>query len=125
MPNFLCDEPGEQPITRTECTFEEAGWSCNGTGFLWFSDERRQGQLDFPCPRCNTALFLSKAHARAAPKSFRIGCPCCGPGVTQMALRNAVDAARKFGRDFQTGSSAERALPEHPAGDDTNIRSRE
>lgn len=87
---------------RTECTFEAAGWSCRSTGFLWFSEERAEAQYDYPCPRCNSELFLAKARRRADPKAHRLSCPCCGPGVAGLAYRSALDIVER--EKFHCGS---------------------
>jgi hypothetical protein len=76
---------------RRHCTFQSAGWSCDSTGFLWFSGVRGAAQYDYPCPRCNTELFLAKAQKRAGRNALRLQCPCCGPGVAEEAYQSALD----------------------------------
>lgn len=92
---FVCEDPNSaQGMRKGGCDFEASGWSCNGTGFLWFRDEDVAERLNYPCPRCNTALFLEKAAARGKPAAGTLTCPCCGPGVREMALRSALEIAR-------------------------------
>jgi len=80
---------------RGRCTFESAGWSCGSTGFLWFSEARGAARNDYPCPRCNAALFLAKAQQRAGRNRPGLQCPCCGgPGVAEDAHRSALDVVK-------------------------------
>ena len=86
--------PPEQSSTRTPCSFESAGWSCASTGYLWFSEVRNDGQYAYPCPQCNTDLFLAKAQRRARRGPYRLQCPCCGPGLAKGAYQDALDLVR-------------------------------
>lgn len=47
-----------------------------------------------PCPRCNTGHFLEIAQQRAQTAASSVGrCPCCGPGVAEMAYAAALETA--------------------------------
>ena len=73
-------------VTET-CTYEAAGWSCRSTGFLWFSETRDGGERLYPCPRCNTELFLAKSEQRFSAERDAAQCVCCGPGLATWLTR--------------------------------------
>jgi hypothetical protein len=81
------------------CSYETAGWSCRSTGFLWFSEIRDGSERFYPCPRCNTKLFLAKSRERFTAKRGPTQCICCGPQLAHLAYQSALDEAR-----LQTGT---------------------
>jgi hypothetical protein len=82
------------PEGTETCTYEAAGWSCRSTGFLWFSEVREGGEHLYPCPRCNTELFLAKSEQRFSAERAAAQCVCCGPGLARLAYESALDEAR-------------------------------
>src|ERR1700733_99020 len=62
---------------RVSCSVQINGWQCEG-GFL----EAESRSRSFPCPKCNTELFLlnAKRVAAAPTKLLRAVCPCCDRG---------------------------------------------
>jgi hypothetical protein len=83
-----------EPEATETCTYEAAGWSCRSTGFLWFSEARDGGERLYPCPRCNTELFLAKSKQRFSAERAAARCVCCGPGLAPLAYESALDEAR-------------------------------
>jgi hypothetical protein len=82
------------PEATETCTYEAAGWSCRSTGFLWFSEARDGGERLYPCPRCNTELFLAMSNRRFSVERDTAQCDCCGPGLARLAHQSALDEAR-------------------------------
>jgi hypothetical protein len=93
-----------QPDGRKDCAFEAAGWSCRSTGFLWFTEVRTGDERLYPCPRCNSGLFLEKSAQRASAESAQPPCACCGPGVKHLAYQSALDEVR-IQKDIRFGMS--------------------
>ena len=83
-----------EPEAPESCTFEAAGWSCRSTGFLWFSEVRDGGERLYPCPRCNTELFLAKSRQRLSVERDTAQCVCCGPSLARLTYESAVGEAR-------------------------------
>jgi hypothetical protein len=86
--NWPTSEPTEG------CTFTAAGWSCSSTGFLWFSEVRDGRERPYPCPRCNTELFLAKSRQRFSAERNLEKCVCCGPGLARLAYESALAEVR-------------------------------
>jgi hypothetical protein len=82
------------PEAPESCTFEAAGWLCRSTGFLWFSEVRDGAECLYPCPRCNTELFLAKSRQRFSAERDAAQCVCCGPGLARLTYQSALDEAR-------------------------------
>jgi hypothetical protein len=79
------------------CSFQAFGWVCGSTGYLGVEGAGGSTGLAYPCPQCNTRVFLEKAyaHLRKTRYAFR-KCPCCGPGMAGEELwDNAVETARE------------------------------
>jgi hypothetical protein len=87
---------------RNGCTFEAAGWSCRSTGFLWFSEFRTGEERLYPCPRCNSELFLAKATRRVGAAPSVESCICCGSNVAELAYECTVDELR-IQKDIRLG----------------------
>ena len=83
------------PEASQPCAYEAAGWSCGSTGFLWFSGVRDGGERFYPCPRCNTELFLAKSRGRVSAERGGAQCVCCGPGLARFAYKSALDEAQR------------------------------
>jgi hypothetical protein len=82
------------PEAPEGCSFGAAGWSCRSTGFLWFSEVRDGSERLYPCPRCNTELFLAKSRQRFLAEREAAECVCCGPGLARLNYQSALDEAR-------------------------------
>ena len=82
------------PEATETCTYEAAGWFCRSTGFLWFSEARDGSERLYPCPRCNTELFLAKSEQRFSAERAAARCVCCGPGLAPLAYESALEEAR-------------------------------
>jgi hypothetical protein len=83
------------PVATHPCAYEAAGWSCGSTGFLWFSEIRDGGERLYPCPRCNTELFLAKSRERVSAERGGAQCACCGQGLARLAYESALDEAQR------------------------------
>jgi hypothetical protein len=79
-----------QTEASTACSYESAGWSCRSTGYLWFSETRTGEEKRYPCPRCNSILFVKVAESRARRDVSEQKCICCEPSVTSLALEYAL-----------------------------------
>ncbi len=105
------------------CTFAAAGWSCSSTGFLWFSEVRDGSERLYPCPRCNTELFVAKSRQRFSAERDPEKCVCCGPGIARLAYKSALEEVRhqmdiRLGaKDVANRASCSPTLPAS-AGDD-------
>lgn len=78
------------------CDYVATPWSCGGSGYLWLADEIPAASGKYPCPKCNTEVFLRKAKMIAQERlPIADVCPCCepvGPSATDV-WRAAVSAA--------------------------------
>jgi hypothetical protein len=83
-----------EPGAPESCTFEAVGWSCRSSGFLWFSEVRDGSERFYPCPRCNTELFLAKSRQRFSAERETGQCICCGPSLARLTYQSALDEAR-------------------------------
>jgi hypothetical protein len=91
------------PEALEGCAFAAAGWPCSSTGFLWFSKVRDGAERLYPCPRCNTELFLAKSRQRFSAVRDLEKCVCCGPGLARLAYESALKEAR-FHTDERLGA---------------------
>ena len=89
------------PEATETCTYEAAGWSCRSTGFLWFSEARDGGERLYPCPRCNTELFLAKSEQRFSAERGRsasaFAAARASPAWLTRARSTRRDCRRKIG----------------------------
>lgn len=91
---FVCAETSRPDREDRACDYENAGWRCNSSGFMGFGEDVLEPGWSTPCPRCNTGQFLEIAMRRSQPAASGSGrCPCCGPGVAEMAYAAALETA--------------------------------
>lgn len=84
------DEDATPRRVSSACSYESAGWACSATGYLWFSETRTGDERRYPCPRCNAALFVKIAQARAQHDGPQLKCICCGTSMAALALQCAL-----------------------------------
>lgn len=75
------------------CDYTALNFACNGDGYLTLGAGAATG---YPCPRCNTAIYLEKCYRAAqARQSDNATCICCGPGLSFDSIwSTAIQAAR-------------------------------
>jgi ssDNA-binding Zn-finger/Zn-ribbon topoisomerase 1 len=77
-----------------KCEFSAQNWSCEGTGYLWLAGQERPPRQDYPCPNCNTVVFLQTALRRSTRKYGFAGCPCCKGTSPDGVFPEAMKVAR-------------------------------
>jgi ssDNA-binding Zn-finger/Zn-ribbon topoisomerase 1 len=91
-----------------ECDFSARNWCCGGTGYLWLVGQERPSTQDYPCPNCNTLVFLETALRRSTRKYGLAGCPCCKgtspDGVFQEAMKVARGLQPEIAEHFHRNS---------------------
>jgi hypothetical protein len=67
----MTEKETESGVGR-RCGYRAGTWECRGDGYLWDADTDGwiEGEMDHPCPECNTALYLEGAKDDAESTSY-------------------------------------------------------
>ena len=77
------------------CDYQRGTFECRGDGYLWDADDDGwdPNETDYPCPRCNTAVYLAEAKEEA--ESTLSGGNICHSYTGLSLWEGAVAWARK------------------------------